>query len=103
MKHTPTPWYCYNAYKKHILKDYHIASLDGYEVATVNSMKSANDAHFIVTACNHHNDLIMALESAQGAIANAAIKLEQHEVGELRTTLKSVNAALAKIESDTIR
>lgn len=91
-RHAPIPWKARHNPRSRTLSmdNYPIESADLKHIVTVHgsSMKTGANAAFIVHACNHHYELLVALERAFDILEGIADKL-LYEEGQPVTAIES--------------
>jgi len=91
-RHSPVPWKVKHNPRSRTLSidNYPIESADLKHIVTVygSTAKTAANATFIVLACNHHYELLVALERAFDVLEGIADKL-LYEEGQPVTAIES--------------
>ena len=93
--HTPVP---YGLYGENVIVKDCVKDAVGYKFTRIADVIEADDAKFIVHACNSHYDMLEALKVARDSIASlgSSIHLTAHEKRTVASELELIDAALAK-------
>lgn len=106
-KHTPVPWDYYNAWQGGEIAIIHPAGdPDDFMVCKLTDEAGEHaspegNARFIVTACNHHAELVEVLRETTKWADQFAKQMEMYDVSEeAKEAVSDARTLMAKLEAD---